>query len=257
VMNMSKKYFFVDESGDSTFFDRKGTLIVGNEGCSKVLILGFICTDNPKALRRSVAELREEVINDEYLKTIPSMSKTAQHFHAKDDCPEVREKVFKRIKSLDFKAQFIVARKRLDIFQKRHKKNEHIFYNEIVSRLFEKSLHKNQNVIYFSKRGSQTKQSHFLDAIQTALLNFEAKYGIQADSYPEVFVQTPKEENLLQVIDYMSWAVFRAFSLRDVRYLNFVRDKISLLVDIYDFDKYPKNFYDKRNVFDINKISPL
>ncbi len=26
-------YFFVDESGDPTFFDRNGKLIVGKEGC--------------------------------------------------------------------------------------------------------------------------------------------------------------------------------------------------------------------------------
>jgi len=31
-------YFFVDEAGDPVFYDRYGDLIVGNEGCSKILI---------------------------------------------------------------------------------------------------------------------------------------------------------------------------------------------------------------------------
>ena len=35
-------WFFVDESGDPTFYDRKGNLIVGQPGCSPILILGLI-----------------------------------------------------------------------------------------------------------------------------------------------------------------------------------------------------------------------
>jgi len=30
-------WFFVDEAGDPTFYDRSGNLIVGQEGCSKIL----------------------------------------------------------------------------------------------------------------------------------------------------------------------------------------------------------------------------
>jgi len=55
----------------------------------------------------------------------------------------------------------------------------------------------------------------------------------------------------------MNWVVYRAFTKKETRYYNFVKDKISLIVDIYDFGKYPKNYYHKRNPFDINKISPL
>ena len=40
-------YFFVDESGDPTFYNKEGKFIVGEEGCSKILILGFIRTGNP------------------------------------------------------------------------------------------------------------------------------------------------------------------------------------------------------------------
>ena len=46
---------------------------------------------------------------DEYLKGIPSVSKTIEAFHAKDDVPEVREKVYKMIKDMPFKAEFVVA----------------------------------------------------------------------------------------------------------------------------------------------------
>ena len=60
---------------------------------------------------------------------------------------KINKLIFKMIKTLDFKAEFIVARKRIDVFTKRHKRNENIFYNEIVSRLFEKNLHHKNNTI--------------------------------------------------------------------------------------------------------------
>lgn len=61
-------YFFVDESGDPTFYDKRGNLIVGNDGCSSILILGFIETQNPHLLRQSVLELQERVLLDIYRK---------------------------------------------------------------------------------------------------------------------------------------------------------------------------------------------
>lgn len=40
-------WFFVDESGDPTFYDRKDNLIVGQAGCSPLLLLGFVETQAP------------------------------------------------------------------------------------------------------------------------------------------------------------------------------------------------------------------
>ena len=37
-------WFFVDESGDPAFYDRKGNLIAGQAGCSPILLLGFVET---------------------------------------------------------------------------------------------------------------------------------------------------------------------------------------------------------------------
>ncbi|GBR76696.1 hypothetical protein NO2_1207, partial [Candidatus Termititenax persephonae] len=170
-----EKYYFVDESGDPTFFNRYGECLLGRNGCSPILMLGFIRTDNPQKIRKTIIALHKEIETNEYLKDIPSLGKTKITFHAKDDVPEVREKVFTTLKSLAFKAEFIVARKRVDIFTKRHKRNENIFYNEVVSRLFENKLHTQDNIICFSKRGNKLKQEHMQGAIQSAILNFENK----------------------------------------------------------------------------------
>jgi hypothetical protein len=252
-----ERYYFVDESGDPTFFGRYRKCLLGKVGCSPILLLGFIRTDNPKAIRQTMNVLHQEIANDKYYKEIPSITKTNIAFHAKDDIPEVREKVFRAIETLSFKAEFIVARKRVDIFTKRHQCNENIFYNELVSRLFENKLHTQDNMICFSKRGNKLKQEHIHGAIQSAILNFESKTNTKIETNTKITIQIPSKEICLQVIDYMNWAVQRAYIKQESRYLNFVRDKISFIFDIYDFEKYPNNFYSKKNEFSLDKTSPL
>lgn len=250
-------YFFVDESGDPIFFNQKGECLLDKGLVSPILVLGFITTNSPSTLRHELLKLKEEVIADEYLQAIPSLTKTKIAFHAKDDAPEIREKVFKLLKKLDFKAEFVVARKRLDVFIKRHKKDEDIFYNEIVSRLFERKLHKQNNVIYFSKRGNKSKQKHLESAIQTALINYEKKSNTKIEVDTKILIQVPSDEPCLQIIDYMNWIVQRAFIRQEMRYFDYLKEKISFVCDIYDFDKYPKSFYNKVNPFDTKKITPL
>lgn len=256
------QYFFVDEAGDPTFFDKHGRNIVGKEGCSKILLLGLIRTDNPDELRKAVLTLRKEIAEDEYLRKIPSIKKTVRAFHAKDDCPEVREKFYKLIVKLNFKAEFFVARKLESVFRNKHKAKQHLFYDDLIIKLFENKLHKaERNFIYYAKRGNKTRQEPFEDAVQAAILTFENKWNQQVKTETSVHPQTPSGEPCLQIIDYMNWTVFRAFSRGEERYYKFVEDKVSLLVDLYDFKKYKiypeNNYYSKRNKFAVNKISPL
>ncbi len=255
-----KKYFFVDESGDPYFFNRKRKCIIGEEGCSKVLILGFISTENPKKLRDEVMKLKKEVENDQYLHKIPSIKKTIKAFHAKDDCPEVREKFFKLIKKLNFRAEFVVARKLKNIFVNRHKNNPDIFYNDLISNLFSCKLHKfNEGDICFSCRGNKNKQRQLRDAIRNATLIFERKFNKNIESNIKIFSKMSSEESCLQIIDYAIWAVQRAFLKKEDRYFDFIKEKIGYIWDLYDFKKIKKsnNRYWRRNKFDIKKISPL
>ncbi|MEO8150540.1 MAG: DUF3800 domain-containing protein [Bacteroidia bacterium] len=254
----SANYFFVDESGDPNFYDAKGNFIVGQDGCSKILLLGFINVPEPESIRKMVASLKEDIAKDAYLSSIPSVQKSIRAFHAKDDCPEVRERFFKEIVKMNFKAEFVVARKREDIFKSRHRSNENVFYDDLISKLFENQLHKAlQSVIYFATRGNRNRTGNLANAIQTAKLTFENKWKIQIESDINILSQNTIGEPCLQVIDYMNWAVQRAFIRGEDRYLKFVESKISLIIDIYDFKKYPSNYYNRKNKFELKKISPL
>lgn len=252
------KYFFVDESGDPYFYDRFGTYIVGKEGCSKILLLGFVETEKPEEIRTKLHNVRQTIQTDVYLQSIPSVKKSLIAFHAKDDCAEVREKVFKTILTMDFRAEIIVARKVESIFMSRHKKRSNLFYDDLVTKLFQNQLHTStQNIIYFAVRGNRARQLPLENSIQAAILTFEEKWRTKVSSEVKVYPQRPEGEPCLQVTDYMNWAVQRAFVKKEMRYFNFVREKISLIADIYDFDKYPNNYYNRAHPFDTNKTSPL
>jgi len=251
-------YFFVDESGDPTFYDKRGNLIVGDEGCSDILILGFIETPNPHSLRQAILKLQTEVINDEYLQKIPSLKKTAVSFHANKDASEVRYLFYKLIKELDFKAQFIVARKIEKVFRNNFGADEKKFYDHLISKLFRNVLHRHHhNYIYFSERGSRTRQKPLEDAIKQSKEWFEEENQTINSAF-DIQPQSPKGEPCLSIIDYMSWAVYRAYTRNEMRYFDYVADKVSLLVDLYDVKQSCRqNYYHRKNPFHTNKITPL
>jgi len=250
--------YFVDETGDPVFYDRQGNLIVGTEGCSPILGLGFIETENPVAIRHALAELHQQIAADKYLQEIPSISKTHRAFHAKDDVPEVRYLVYQRLATLNFKAQFVIARKIERVFRNSFHANETEFYDYLVSLLFENVLHRHtHNRIYFSQCGSRIRQAPLEQAIRRGVAKFEAHWNTKVETEIQITPQTAVGEPCLQVVDYMNWAVYRAFVKREMRYYRFVEDKVSLVVDRYDSTKYPKNWYSRDNPFDIEKASPL
>jgi len=252
------QWFFVDESGDPTFFDEKGVNIVGKEGCSPILILGFIETGDPFAMRNEIDKLRKEITSEPFFQGFPSIKKTAIAFHAKDDLPEIRYQFYKLIDTLDFKAQFIVARKIEKVFVSKFQSKESQFYDYLVSKLFENSLHKfEQNIIYFAKRGSRNRQSPLSEAIRKGVSAFESKWNRKIESKIQIQAQSPKGEPCLSVIDYLNWAIYRAYTRNEMRYFNTIAEKVSLLVDLYDTEKYPKSYYTKQNSFYIKKITPL
>ena len=250
-------YYFVDEAGDPAFYNRNGEFIVGREGCSKILMLGFIESEEPKVIRQELQNVREKIQNDPYLRGIPSSRKSLLYFHATDDSAEVRQEVYKCISRLNFKSQFVVARKIEGVFKK-YDCNENKFYDALIWRLFKNILHKAENnFIYFAKRGSRNRQEPLEKAIGHARNLFEKKFFIKIGSKTHVQSQIPTGEPCLQVIDYMNWAIYRVFTRGEMRYFNFIKDKVSFIWDIYDTVKYPKNFYSKSNELDVKKISLL
>lgn len=189
--------------------------------------LCYIRTTEPEFLRKKLNELKYEILNDEYLKDIP------------------------------FSCNIVVARKTEHVFKKFNGNTQEL-YDSLITNLFKNILHlSNNNYIYIATRGSKKRQAPLEQAIQKALNYTESKLNTTIDSTQKILPQTPSGEVCLQIVDYCNWAVQRAFLQNDMRYYKFLKEKFGLIVDLYDYKKGWKNFYSKKNPFDIKKISPL
>ncbi|AHF94680.1 hypothetical protein OPIT5_23315 [Opitutaceae bacterium TAV5] len=107
---------------------------------------------------------------------------------------------------------------------------------------------------------SFTRQ-HTLDlALEKARSRFARKHDVSTACSEVVFnVQTPQAEPLLCVADYMSWAMQRVFERGECRYYDFIRERIELVVDLYDYDNHAgnMNFYTPTHPLRAkNKLSP-
>ena len=254
-------WFYVDESGDPAFYGKGGRTIVGEEGCSRIFLLGYVETADVTAIEGVLSSLRQQIADDAYLKPIPSVAKSLRAFHAKDDCPEVRMLVYQALAKLEFTAQVVVARKIEPMFRTRYQGNQDRFYDDLVTRLFQNRLHRYQdNLITFARRGKKARQHAMRRAIEDGVARFQQKWGVEVQSSVRIETSQPMQAPLLQVVDYTNWAVYRAFERGEMRYFDFLREKFELVFDVFDRDKYKGggNWYTRdRNPFDIKKASPL
>ncbi len=254
-----KMYYFFDEAGDPQILGRKGVNLIETGNASKVFIVGYLETEDPKDFRKGLLALQSELVNDDYLKDIPSVNKcTSKMLHACMDCPEVREKVYKFLKSQKFSFQCIVARKNLELFRKKFDLKEARIYKYLVTKLLENRLHLYSEIdCYFSSMGNVVRQDNMQEAINEAITIFKNKWNKENTNNIRIIIQKSSEEPMLWAVDYVLWTVQRAYEKGEFRYYNYLKDKISFVCDIFDTAKYPNNYYSDKNPLEAKKIDPI
>ena len=263
---IEKTHRFLDEVGDTTFFGKGRVPVLGQNGVSLCFGLGMVKFHAPAAeVRGHIEALARSVEGDDYLNRIPSVVKRINaggfYFHAKDDPPEVRERLFKWIRETECSLEMVVGRKIPALFARKHNGKDSEFYADLLSHLLKNKLKLGHRlVINIAERGKTTR-NHVLElAVNKARERFTKKQEAAVISSEIVFnIQNPRTEPLLCVPDYLGWTVQRVFERGDVRYYEFMRERISLVVDLYDADNYEgsRNYYTpKRPLTSNNKIGP-
>ena len=257
---------FLDEAGDTTFFGKGRKVILGDNGVSLAFSIGMVKINRDLSdARKEVVALQKQIESDDYLNVLPSIRKKIDDggffFHATDDTPEVRERFFKYIRNLDCSMEMIVARKEPERFIKKHNSQESEFYADVLSHLIKNKLKLgNKLVLNISHRANSTSNKNLQAALIKAFSRAEKKYNPD-DLITRVSfnVQKHRTDPLLNVADYMCWSVQRVFEKGDTRYYDFLKERISLVVDLYDTENYAqnKNYYRRNNPLTCrNKISP-
>lgn len=276
---------FLDEAGDTTFFGKGKKAILGQEGVSSCFILGMVKFKEPlEPLRRKVFELQNQIANDPYYQ-VPSVIKKKQaagyYFHATDDLPEVRKTFFDFIRSTKLSFEAVVGRKTISRFETRHKGKEEFFYADLLSHLLKSKMEGEEKlVLNIAEKGTSTKNQNLQLALEKAKERFAKKLNKKSSEEAKDFLELldkgfinrkdvqadvvfnvtkPLLEPLLNIADYLCWAVQRVFEKGETRYYDFVKEKVSLVIDLYETDKYEgfKNYYSPKNPLTaLNKISP-
>lgn len=252
--------YFVDEAGDPSLFNARKHVIIGNEGCSRYFLLGVLVMVDPEPLTQDINQLRVELLADPYFKRVPSMQpqamKTAIAFHAKDDLPEVRRKVFKLLMHHPLRFLGVVRDKQAVLAYVRqlnerdptYRYHPNELYDSLVSRLFKNLLHKEESYqVHFARRGSSDRTTALGAALEQARRNFFRSWKMTEAAPVKVVAGWPEHYAGLQAVDYFLWALQRLYEREEERYLEFVWPQVSLVHDVDDTRHKPYGaYYDKR-----------
>jgi hypothetical protein len=264
---LERVHRFLDEAGDTTFYGKGGQLILGTEGVSLTFGMAIARIDRPLAeVRAEILALQRQVEADPLLNPIPSVVKRVQRggffFHACKDTPEVRSVFLRYLRELPCAAEVVIARKIPSLFTLKHHRKDDEFYADVLSHLIKSRLKRPQRlVLNIAERGSSTRGKVLEDALAKATGRAGRRWAADELQSEVVFnLQTPSREPLLNVADYLGWAVQRVFEKGETRFYDYLRERIRLVVDLYDSENYPgsRNYYDHhRNPLTAkNKIGP-
>jgi len=227
-MIVSKRIrYFVDESGNFGLFDKKGKPII-DQG-EAVILLGVIKIKDEDFDQRFL-EFKSNILTDRIFQTIPSIKRTARHFHAKDDHFAIRRETFNFIKSLDISVQ-VALRRRTTLIEQGimlyqsygQKLNQKQLYSDLVTRLFKGKLHKaDYYEVCFSHRSNTTENKALTQALEKACQNLYHSHGIETNSEYQVICKQPSQEVGLQIVDYCLWALQRMYNKYEDAYFDLI-----------------------------------
>jgi hypothetical protein len=263
------RHFFVDEAGDLTLFGKGGRVAVGEQGVSKVFMVGVAQIPDPSFADALLGELRIELLTDPYFKGVPSMQlaagKTARAFHASKDLPEVRRDVIARLSQTKAKVFVAIRRKdklveemRRPASANRKQLTLRNLYDDLVARLFRNVLHQaERNEIVFAKHATWTRREALALAIKRAKANFERAYGLPSDKPTDIRAAQLHEFGGLQVVDYFLWALQRMYERGEDRFFELLRPGFRLIMDLDDTrDKDYGEWYSDENPLTLKKMMP-
>lgn len=209
---------YVDESGSADVFSNAGEDLPAAGKTPNYLVIAALRCPDPNVVARAVRSCVT------WANQRPGRARRQGRItslHAVKDDDSIRDHVCQALVALPIKATAIVMDKRLLDPKLRWRNDRTAFYNQLASYLLEDSLHLHTTTrIIFSRKNHET-EAH-LRALAAELDRRWLAYG------PPLGIATPGQVTAnqrvaarnpgLQAVDYVAWAVFRAFERGDMTY---------------------------------------
>lgn len=138
------------------------------------------------------------------------------------------------LRKLDsYKAHIVVAKKSLDIFNRKHNNNPTEFYFDVLHHLLNGKLNSCNCFynLYLSQRGNNSL-NRFQEAVSKALKADEAKINGTIQYNLEII--QGKEMPEFSIVDYLIWAVQRKLLLKEGRYFDAIKDRFETMIELYN-----------------------
>jgi hypothetical protein len=213
--------YFVDEAGDPVLFNRYGHAVIGQPGCSRHFLMGFVEVDDEDGLAARLSALRQALATDPSTRDLASMRPEARRttvaFHANKDHPLVRRRVVDLLVREGFRFYAVVKDKARVLEDLRatqrliptYRYSQNGLYDAMVSRLFRDRLHADHCDIVFARRGASDRTEALRNAIEDAKARFQDKWARPVERRHAVTAAVPQQFGGLQAADYCLWALQR------------------------------------------------
>lgn len=252
---MDKKNFFIDESGDASFYAKRKKLLVAQPGFQPLLNLGMVVLEDKKRIRQAVIDFQNEIKSDPLYNSLKCVQNPkGWYLHACNDSIEIRAKFIEFLRGLEgFEAYIVIGRKMLSVFHNKHNANEKEFYFDLVHHLLKGRMDsEDEDYQIFLAAIQRKNQKKLLEAINKAIRkDNESRVSPLSITFSHNVVRSSDTPEL-SITDYMLWALQRYILLGESRYFKALSHKYKLIIDLYD-EENEDNVYDEDNIFDLDK----
>lgn len=207
-------YVFLDEAGNLDF-SAKGT---------RYFLMGAVTQERPFLAHRPLDDLRHDIIEG---------GLDLEYFHAAEDRQAVRDRVFAAVSphlaTMRFDAVVVEKCKTGPALQ-----DPHAFYPRMVGYLLRHILGQYrltdfaEIIVITDRLPVQKKLSVFEKSIKITLASM-----LPADARYRLLHHDSKSHYCLQVADYLTWAVYRKWTLQDERSYRLIQPVIRSEFDIF------------------------
>lgn len=202
-------YIFLDESGDLGFNPKKQN--------SKYFVVTILSTKNKNPIEKIVKNVHASL-----RKKVKRLS--GGILHAYKEKPVTRRRLLKKLAEKQCTIMTIYLNK--SKVYTHLKEEKHVLYNYVTNILLDRIMTKRlvdlDGLVFLIAAKRETNKflnNNFRDYLKKQIKD---KHGIKI----EVDIKAPNEEKALQAVDFVSWAIFRKYELKDDIYYSLIKKKI-------------------------------
>lgn len=205
-------YIFLDESGDLGFDFKK-------HKTSKYFVITFLFVKEKNHLEKII----KKVFKGFSKKEVKSHNGV---LHAFKESPKVRQKVLSLFREKNISNVIVIYLNKKKVYT-RLQDEKHVLYNYVTNILLDRVCTK--KLIPIGEKiflvASRRETNKFLNQNFSSYLENQAKNNHKIDI--EIEIKSPTQEKSLQIVDMLSWSVFRKYEHGDDFYYNIFKQDIT------------------------------